>query len=268
VKSLRILSLFAVLCLSFGTTSFASTRSSGWDPQLTHQITPPSIIHVQPCTVLWFGEDIGDEIPRLTGLGLSITHTFNPADLSAANLANYNVLVIAHTGPGVIGGSQAAIEAFVSANHGLLIEQPNTVGVLDYAPTGFGVNIVDDCWCGGHADPTSCLTLDYNGTIVNGAHPITSGLVDGDLSGDFDSAANLGGSYSVLAHNTVCTNNPSLAAGTLGTGRVVFETGLASNFAFVTGSDAYWARLFEWLCVGSQTPTADPTWGRLKVLYR
>jgi hypothetical protein len=135
VKSLRILSLFAVLCLSFGTTSFASTRSSGWDPQLTHQITPPSIIHVQPCTVLWFGEDIGDGNPATHGTR-SLDHPYvQPGDLSAANLANYNVLVIAHTGPGVIGGSQAAIEAFVSANHGLLIEQPNTVGVLDYAPT-------------------------------------------------------------------------------------------------------------------------------------
>jgi hypothetical protein len=247
-----------VLLLANVSTVSASPNPIGLDPQINHQVSPP-VIQLQPCSVLWFGNDV-ENTSFLSRLGLSFTVTSNPADLSAANLANYDVLVIAYTGPGVIGAHQADIASFVSANNGLLIHQPNTVGALDYAPAGFGVTITDVCWCG------TCAFNDAE--IVNGAHPITSGLTNADLSGDFDSASSLGAGYTLLARNTVCTNNAALAAGTFGTGRVAFETGFPAIASIDSGSDAYWARLFEWLCVGSQTPTAEPTWGRLKVLYR
>jgi hypothetical protein len=196
-------------------TVSASRTPIGLDPQLNHQASP-TLIRLQPCSVLWFGDDV-ENTSFLSALGLSFTVTSNPADLSAANLANYDVLVIAYKGPGVIGAHQADIAAFVSANNGLLIHQPNNVGALDYAPAGFGVTITDQCWCGG------CASGPYDAEIVNGAHPITSGLANADLSGDFDSATSLGAGYTLLARNTVCTNNPALAAGTFGTGRVAFE---------------------------------------------
>jgi len=259
MKSLRLFSLVTTLLLAQVATTFASVDPQGIDPQI-HQQLPPPVIRLQPCNVLWFGNGGPNEIPRLTGLGLAITQTTNPADLNPVNLANYDVLVVAYTGPGVIGANQPAIAAFVSADNGLLIHQPNTIGAIDYAPAGFGVSIPDNCWCGGCAQ--------NDATIVNGAHPVTSGLGDADLSGDFDTAAGLGGSYTLLARNVTCVNNPSLAAGTFGTGRVVFETGNASPAAIDPGSDAYWAHLFEWLCIGATTPTNADTWGRLKVLYR
>jgi len=258
VKSVRLLSLLALLCVSYVTAAYASTNSTGLSTQ--QQIQPHPVIQVGACRILWFGIAQDQELARLASIGIIPTQTTNPADINPANLANYDVLVVAYTGPGVIGANQAAIAAFVAADNGLLIHQPEHTGVIDYAPAGFGLEITDVCWCGG------CNL--FGATIVNGAHPITSGLADADLSGDFDTAANLGGSYTLLATNATCTANPSLAAGTFGTGRVVFETGNASTLAFDPGSDAYWARIFEYLCVGSQTPTFDPTWGRLKVLYR
>ena len=262
MKSLRWISLVTTLLLAQVATTFASVNPQGFDPQMSHQQMPPPVIQLQPCHVLWFGGDGPDEILRFTGLGLVITQTNNPADLNPANLAAYDVLVVAYTGPGVIGANQPAIAAFVAADNGLLIHQPNTAGAIDYAPAGFGLTIADICWCG------ICNTSMFDATIVNGAQPVTSGLVDADLAGDFDTAAGLGGSYTLLARNVNCPNNPSLAAGVFGTGRVVFETGNASPLAFDFGSDAYWAHLFEWLCIGSTTPTNADTWGRLKVLYR
>ena len=258
MKSLRWFSLLAMLLVTNVGIVSAARNPIGLDPQLTHQIAP-SLIRLQPCNVLWFGDDNGN-VSYLARLGLSFTQTNNPADLSAANLANYDVLVIAFTGPGEIGAHQADIAGFVAANNGLLIHQPNELGVLDYAPAGFDVTITDQCWCG------NCGFNDAQ--IVNGAHPITSGLTDTDLPGDFDTAANLGAGYTLLARNVVCTNNPSLAAGGFGTGRVAFETGFAAVNSIDAGSDAFWARLIEWLCIGSQTPTTPDTWGRVKVLYR
>jgi len=261
MKSLRWFSLLATMMLSLVATVSASRNPTGLDPQFQHQSQPP-VIRLQPCNVLYFGDDQFGNGARLAGLGLSITQTVNPADLNAANLAQYDVLVIAFTGPGVIAAHQADIAAFVAADNGLLIHQPNVAGAIDYAPAGFDVTISDICWCGG------CITVQYNATIVNGAHPITSGLADTDLSGDFDQTSVLGGAYTVLAKNTICTDNPSLAAGTFGAGRVAYESGNASASAFVPGSDAYWAHLFEWLCIGATTPTNADSWGRLKVLYR
>jgi hypothetical protein len=258
MKSLRWFSLLIALLLTNVGNVSASRNPIGLDPQLNHQASP-SLIRLQPCSVLWFGDDV-ENTSFLSRLGLSFTVTSNPADLSAANLANYDVLVIAYTGPGVIGAHQADIAAFVSANNGLLIHQPNNLGALDYAPAGFDVTITDQCWCGG------CGFNDAE--IVNGAHPITSGLVNADLSGDFDTATSLGAGYTLLARNVVCTNNPALAAGAFGAGRVAFETGFPALASIDAGSDAYWAHLFEWLCIGAATPTNADTWGRLKVLYR
>lgn len=253
----RVLSTSITLLVIGLTSAFAEILPTGEDTNSNNSITP-SVIQLGSCNVLWYGVSSGDvEIPRLRGLGLTITQTLAPADLSAVNLANYDVLVIAYTGAGSIGANQPAIAAFVAANNGLLIHQPNFVGTIDYAPAGLDVTESSNVWCGSG-----------DAVIVNGAHPVTSGLADADLSGDFDTVSGLGGGYTVLGVNATCLGNPALAAGTFGSGRVVLETGNANPNALDPGSDLYWARVFEWLCAGTTTNTEQPTWGRLKVLYR
>jgi len=211
------------------------------------------------CFVLWFGIESPSEIGRLQSLGFNVTQTTNPAAITAANLANYDVLVVAYTGPGVLGSAKPLIESFVNSGKGLLIHQPNTPGTLDYAPTGLGAAILSAAWCNFPGSATS--------TIVDGSHPITLGLTDADLSGALDQVTSLGAGYHLLAKSLVC-GDPSVAVGTLGGGRVVFEDNNASPISIVPGSDRYWGNLFSWVCSGGQTPTRDQTWGTVKVLYR
>src|SRR5262245_25027214 len=113
----------------------AEPTAASYDNTLNN---PTPIVQGISCNVLWYSLDSrGETIPRLTGLCCTFTQTQDPADLDASNLANYDVLVIAFTGPGVIGAKQPAISAFTSADNGLLIHQPDTEGALDYAPAGF-----------------------------------------------------------------------------------------------------------------------------------
>jgi hypothetical protein len=232
----QLLSILAVAFVS--ASAHAGAINTGVDPGRT----PDSPLPHRPattCHVLWFGNGSGDEIARISGLGPIVTQTFNTADLSAANLANYNVLVVAYTPPGIIGGSQADIQSFVLTGGALLIHQPNADNaVLDYAPAGFGVTITAAGWCN-YPDASSA-----QGHIVNGAHPITTGITDADLSGAFDLVGSIGPGYTVLAVNASCLD-PALAVGTLGSGRVVFEDGNANSGAFIPGSDNYWANVFD-----------------------
>lgn len=255
-KGALLLSM-GLICLS-QCPAFAEPDATGYDKTLHHQLPTPMVQGIS-CNVLWYGIDSrGEEIPRLTALGFTFTHTEDPADLSATNLANYDVLVIAFTGPGVIEAQQPAISAFTSADNGLLIHQPDRPGAIDYAPAGFGVTTADLAYC----------ELE-SATIVNGTHSITSGLTDSDLSGHFDVTTHLGAGYTVLAtSNAACQPYPALAAGEFGSGRVVFETGNAGPNSIHPGSDFYWVRVFEWLCAGSTTPTENTTWGSVKILYR
>jgi len=255
----RLLPVFALLLIA--ASAHAKTLSTGIDTGRTPTISLPHY-PASTCHVLWYGVDTGNEIARITGLGMVVTQTTNPTDVNAANLANYNVLVVAYTPPGFLGASQADIEGFVNAGGALLIHQPNAnSAVLDYVPTGFEVTITSNAWCN-FPDPLSA-----QGHIVNGAHPITSALTDADLSGAFDLVGPLGAGYSVLAVDVAC-GDPSLAAGTLGSGRVVFEDGNVNTAAFIPGTDRYWSSVFDWLCNGTPTPAHPVTWGQLKSSYR
>ena len=224
---------------------------------------PPTDLAGSPCGVLWFTSNlIPDEISRLASLGIAITTTGSLANLSPANLSNYDVLVVEATGPGSIGSARGAIQAFVGSGHGLLIHQPNAPGTLDYTPAGFDVSVLSFWWCGVEGGSGN-----YLATIVDGSHPITTGLTDLDLSGDFDKAGPLGPGYSVLTRNSVC-GTPSLAAGNYSSGRVAFDTGLACPCSIDPGTNHYWAQLFSWLCAAPLTPARRETWGSLKVHYR
>lgn len=210
--------------------------------------------------MLWFGEETRGEIDRLQALGFNITQTTNPADVTPANLANYRVLVVAYTAPGTLGSAQPAIQSYVNLGRGLLIHQPNAAGVTDYTPTGFDVSISSGWWCDQPRDPSG-------GHIVDGTHPVTTGLSDADLSGAFDTVGSLGPSFHLLASSAIC-GDPALAVGTLGSGHVAFEDGNASPAADIPGRDAYWVNLLAWLCSAGPTPTRESTWGRLKAMYR
>jgi hypothetical protein len=260
MKLLRLLSGLILLLAVVAGNAHSQVRSDGVD-QSAAIIVPNGGPGTGPCQVLWYGDQSIQEIARLTATtGAIITQTLNPADLAVANLsANYNLLVVAFTGPGVIGTRQADIQAYVVGGGGLLIHQPNIAGAIDYAPVGFGVTIQDAFWCNNGGN--------FNAAIINGGHPITSGLLDADLSGDFDLESSIGASYTVLARNTVCLD-PALAVGTTGLGRIAYESGNASLNSFDPGSDAYWRKVFDWLCRAGATPTRPFTWGGVKAVYR
>jgi hypothetical protein len=254
-KSGFILLLGALLAVS-GAPALGAVLNSGIDT--ARQPLPASGNHGSAgCSVLWFGTDNG-EPGRFTGLGFNVTVSTNPGDLTASNLSNYSILVIAYVGPGFIGGAQQVIQNYVQAGHGLLIHQPNAIGAIDYAPFNFGVNTLNQFWCN-FPGPAQA-------TIVDASHPITAGLTDADLSGAFDDSA-LDPGYHVLATSVAC-GGPALAEGTFGSGRIVYDTGNGSPFSAVWGTDQYWMNIFSWLCVAVTTPTRGTTWGELKALYR
>ncbi len=246
--------LFALL-LSFAPAN-AAVHSDGTvdGPSRTAATSPGALA----CTALWYGPAVPDEINRLASFGIAITTTNNPADLNAVNLANYDVLVVAYTGPGSIGGANLDITAFVASGHGLFVHQPNAPGLIDYAPPGFEVNITDAYWCNFPNTPPVHL--------VNLVHPVTTGLTDADPSGAFDLVGSIGAGYTVLGVASIC-GDVALAAGTYGAGRVVFDDGNAHPLAIIPGSAAYWTNLFGWLCMHI-VPTNHTTWGTLKQLYR
>jgi hypothetical protein len=250
--------LLGVLLVFVSIPAWSAVLSTGVDtsrpaPALKNHTAGPG------CPVLWYAAGDNGEPARYSALGFPVTFTNNPADLNPVNLANYSVLVVAFTGPGVLGPEQPAIEGFVLSGRGLLIHQPNAVGLIDYAPTGFFVNTADLFWCNFPNPPPP--------TIVNGAHPLTVGLTDADLSGAFDLVSAIGPGYTLLARSIPC-GDPALAAGTLGGGRVVYEDGNGGPGSLQPGTDPYWANIFFWLCTGYPVPTHRDTWGRIKAAYR
>jgi len=221
-------------------------------------------VPANPCSVLWY-DSTGISYPhatRMSSLGLDINATTDRSKINADTLAGYATLVIAFT-PGYSPGlSQAVIQTYVQSGHGLLIEQPNAPGPVQYAPTGFEVTIASEYPCGYPGDPAWEI-------IVDSGHPITSGLSNADLPGAFDSVGSLGAGWTVLTRNQAC-NDPGLVVGNPGSGRVVFEAGSGGpNAAPYSGSDAYWVNVFKWLCSpGGGVPTRHSTWGTLKAAYR
>jgi hypothetical protein len=228
----------------------AVVDSSGSDPDQPAARAVSAAPLVSPTSagcgggILWFGYSAPFEISRFQSLGFNITQTTKPADVNPANLLNFSVLVIAFTGPGVLGAAQADIEAYVKSGHGLLIHQPNSIGTTDYTPANFDVTINDVWWCG-----VPLGGGPFEATIVDGTHPITTGLVDTDLSAAADFVGSIGPGYFLLAQNEGCAD-PALAAGTSGAGRVAFEDGNGSSGSIDPGSDAYWTNLFTWLGAG------------------
>jgi hypothetical protein len=253
--------LFA--CLAAPIAS-AAILPSGVDTSLPKPApgTPPVV--QCDCSVLWFGTDTGNEVGRVQSLGFLVSQEDDPALLTPAYLAQFNVLVIAYLAPGTLAAAQPMIAAWVDAGGGLLIHQPNAIGAIDYAPAGFEATVTHEYWCG--LDGSSAFNV---ATIVNSTHPVTADLADTDLSGDFDTVENIGPGYTVLTHNLDCTNTAmALGVGNFGAGHVAFETGNTSVTSIRPGTNLYWHNLYSWLCSGTVVPTRTQSWGTLKAHYR
>lgn len=211
------------------------------------------------CRILYYpnhGHPESLDRVRLNSMGYDVTAAQGLDALAFANLQEYDVLVTFLVGPGQIDSRQADIDAFVAAGGALYIHQPGAVGTIDYAPTGFAVEITSAGFpnCGND----NCLT-----DVV---HPITAGLVDGDLTRTYDEVGAVGGGYTdILARNCTCLT-PSLAVGAHGAGVVAFDVG---NLAHGTPTaDAYVVQLFDYLCTGGPVPAQALEWGGVKATFR
>lgn len=221
------------------------------------RIAPTSFATADIGKVLWFAgpnrDTQDEEAARIASLGFDVTVTSDPVDLRAAGLAPYSVLWIGATGPGVLADAQQDVEAWVRSGHGLLVHQPNATGALDYMPAGCDVLIESVWWCGveGGVAP-------YTPTIVDVSHPVTTGLLDDDLSGNFDEIGSVGPAFVVLAENLAC-DRPSLLVATPDDGRVAVEDGNTSSVSARPGSDLYWIQLLTWLGAGTIGSTTTTT---------
>jgi hypothetical protein len=246
--------------LVLGATAHAEILDTGVDTEKA--VTPETVISpASICRILWLREGGADaEVGRLQALGHDVT-IGGYGMLNATALEEFGVLVLAYFQPGILESFRPVISDFVVGGGGLLIHQPNSAGTLDYTPAGFDVTMSGALWCNGASSE------DYVATIVDAGHPVTVGLADSDLSGDYDIVESLGPGFSVLTRNAVC-NTPALAAGTTGTGRVLLDTGNANLQSLIPGTELYWDRVFGWLCTPGTISVEPSTWGAAKAMYR
>jgi hypothetical protein len=227
--------------------------NTGYDPSQNHEwVVQPT----RQCSVFMFGDAMG-EASRFSALGFIVTVG---ADLSYANISQYDVVVIPLVAPGVIGGWQGDIEQFVDGGGGLFIHQPNAIGLIDYAPTGFEFTETNNFWC----DPP-----DQN-QIVDTAHPTMAGLANADLAGRFDqvSIGALGTGYGLIAKGIgACENDVCCAGGCYGAGRVFLDLSNLSSGSIDPGADLYVVNVLDWLCDGGASPATETTWGAVKSAF-
>ena len=184
----------------------------------------------------------GDIHDRITSLGYSVQTTTNPAELTLSNLSNYYVLWIDYaTNPSIYASQNSQIRAWVNGGGGLIVTQPEFVGNVTVFPPGFEVFIYDGSWPGNWA-----------ATIVNPTHPITLGLVDEDLSGNFDwvRSEDIGTNWDILAVDLETPSDVALLAGEYGVGRLVFNTGNFQGLSGDPGSDMYLRQMICWAGCG------------------
>jgi hypothetical protein len=197
---------------------------------------------------------------RLEDLGMTVTVTRDSADLEGANLAGYDVVVLWQVPAGVIGDHAADLESYVQSGKGLFVHSPGGVGVLDYLPSGFEISVASQELC----NPQS--TVDTRMCVVDASPPLVSGFDGFDLSGALLQTGSLGPSYTLLAENCLC-EDPSLAAGSLGEGRIVFDTGFFASGTLFPGRDDYITDLFNYLRTGRTIAVLQTTWSTLKVTF-
>jgi hypothetical protein len=183
-----------------------------------------------------FPSDVSD---RLGGLGYAVTETVNPADLNQTNLQNFNVLWIAvDTDPASYASQTAEIQSWVADDGGgLVVCQPNIVSAIPVFPNGYEVSVYN---------------IDIPGKeeamIIDNTHPITQGLVNADLSGNYERVRreDIGNSWTILVVDAETPNDVCLLAAQYGKGRFVFNTHNFNSYVAYPGSDQYVVQLTDW----------------------
>jgi hypothetical protein len=247
-----LIALLLVVCLV--PPALAVVDNNGSDSSIHNQF---GTRERSDCTVFFYGDPI-NEAARATALGYQVTIG---SDLSYANISQYDVVVLPIVGPGTIPGTQADITQFVQEGGGLWINQPSSVGTVDYAPPGFEFYISATTWCGSYSD----------NTIVDSAHPTMAGLTDAMLPGRFDTVliTDLGAAYTLTARGTNgCETNAHSAAGTYGAGNVFMDVSNWGLSSADPGDDQYVVNVLDWLCGGGPVPADNSSWGSIKALYR
>jgi len=185
------------------------------------------------------------EVARLQSLGYAVTESSAPADLTLVNLRNYDILMIYLTASADYSTQNTEIRNWVREERGgLIVVQPDETGSVSVFPAGFEVSV------GSIYLPSTSAAC-----ITNDLHPITYGLVDADMSGNFDQVedTDIGPSWDILARDCDDTSQVVLLAGVYGSGRLVFNTHNFSRYSMDSGSDQFLEQMIEWALTGNRT---------------
>ena len=198
-------------------------------------------------SILFFSNysNTSNEVERLQSLGYAVTESSNAADLTLVNLRNYDILMIYIAEPSYYSTQNTEIRNWVREERGgLIVVQPNATGSVSVFPAGFEVSI-----------SSIYLPATYAACIANDLHPITHGLADADLSGNFDQVEDtaIGSDWDILARDCDDTSQVVLLAGVYGTGRLVFNTHNFNPGSYDPGSNEYWEQMLEWALTGNRT---------------
>jgi hypothetical protein len=153
----------------------------------------------------------------------------SPSDFASAELSAYDVLYVgsAFQTNSVVHPSQAALDALNSRTDDIAAFVESGGGIVAFSePIGTGRYT----WLPNPVVPSSRSDRNYI-SIVDGSHPVMSGLTDAGLSGWYVGSHNYFtdvGSYSVLAN---ASGMPVTLAGSYGCGRIVLS-GQDTDFHF------------------------------------
>ncbi len=199
-------------------------------------------------SILFFTTHSGgrpSEVERLKSLGYAVTESFDAADLTLVNLRNYDILMIYFTASADYSTQNTEIRNWVRDERGgLIVVQPGAVGSVSVFSAGFEVSV-----------SSLSVPLTYAACMTNNLHPITYGLADADLSGNFDQVedTDIGSDWDILARDCDDTSQVVLLAGAYGSGRLVFNTHNFAEYSSDAGSDQYLEQMLEWALTGNRT---------------
>jgi hypothetical protein len=254
---------FAIIGIAslLGGMSSAEIDTEGYDPSVA-PVFPTSSSKLDGCNVLYYSEREELSVPEISALqslGLNVTGSSNPVEMTLEYLLGFNVLVLAFVPPGELTAQAAAIEQFVSVGGSLYIHQPAGQGDATYGPPGFEVSILSNAWCT-YPGP------DVWACIIDPSHPLVTSFTNDDLGGALDWVGDLGSGFSIVAESCVC-HDPAIAAGEYGDGLVVFDTTYLASVASPHGD--FIVHFFTYLCEGQgPVATESTTWGSVKSFFR
>lgn len=212
---------------------------------------PPALQATDSTRVLCFTTKTGNSDPcaRVNGL---FPYTIVVQSLSEfpLDLSSYNAIYIGYSEGNAVKALAGRFATYVQDGGGLILEQPNLEGPVEFLPAGFELWVTDVTWPG---FPTSLDPAEF--TSAGAEHPILSDLTADDLSGNFDTVpiGTLGPGWMVLARS-VDYPHVALAAGSYGSGRVVFHTGNIGATSADQGSNMYLWQMIQWTGSAAASP--------------